>query len=148
MVFLLLLGSYYSMFNAPLVPIDCFNSVEDFLAVFRRHNNGIGGGGGTGLATKHTLTRSKLVCTELTGTAVDLHSPIALAQLASQSLFLVVGSENKGVHSDILHESHMALEIPALSASVNVSMAFMGALTALRIADNTTRLSVAATAAQ
>ena len=133
-------------FNAPLIPIDCFHSVQAFVNM--------------------VPNKAALVCVELTGTATSLHSWTALELLKTQSMFLVVGSENKGVHSSILRvsSSHTtqciinispshtlgrlsylvrvqvataSLEIPALSASINVGMAFMSALTAMQLADAT-----------
>ena len=75
-------------FNAPLVPIDCFDNVAEFMRCYRAH--------------AETGTPSPIHCIELTGTAVSLHSATALTALSRPSMFLVVGSENQGVHSDIL----------------------------------------------
>ena len=75
------------------MPIDCFASVGDFVAAYQHHRNGVGVGG---------HNQSEIVCIELTGASIDMHSPAALQHLCEQSLFLVVGSENQGVHSEIL----------------------------------------------
>ena len=76
-----------------------------------------------------------MVAVEMTETSLDIGSEEALSVLREPGLWLVMGAEAGGVDSALLARCANAVEIPALSASINVACAFMAALTAMVIAD-------------
>jgi tRNA G18 (ribose-2'-O)-methylase SpoU len=110
---------YYSLMNAPLVKIHRHADPEAFLPVAAELH-----------ARQHTL-----VAVELTADSVDLFSPEADRALAQPGLCLVMGAEDKGTHPELLALCHHKIEIPSLSASINVVCAFMAVLTVLCASD-------------
>ena len=108
--------SYYSMNNAPLIDIQRFRSVGDFLA----------------FDEAQSLRRS-FVATALTSDAIDVYSSEAVTLLANPSCYILLGTEAKGLPEELLTLSR-AVKIPSLSSSINVSCAFSTVLTVMLMA--------------
>ena len=112
--------NYYSMQNAPLMPIRRFASAAAFLAAA-------------------ASTARSMVAVELGERAVSVFSRTAMRELRQQDLFVVIGAEDVGTPATILAHCGCLLEIPSLSASINVSCAFMTVLTTMMLADRGAR---------
>jgi tRNA G18 (ribose-2'-O)-methylase SpoU len=139
------------MFNAPLIKIRQFNSVQEFIAF--AHVQGLSMPGeesaentcifktdgtadiNTAEGGSELVGKRGMVAVEMTDASLDISSSEALAVLQKQALYLVMGAESGGVDQALLDCCSYALEIPSLSASVNVSCATSMALTAMLIAD-------------
>jgi len=109
---------YYSMFNGPLIPILRFDTVDDFLATV-------------------DPTRP-FVAIELGDKSINLYSKQALDVLKTvgDDMYLVIGAEDCGVPSLLVSKTKYMFEIPSMSASINVSCAFMACLSTYLIARN------------
>ena len=118
--------NYYSMQNAPLVPIRRFASAAEFLVAADAD------------ATAREARR-RMVAVELGDRAVHLFSRAAAEVLRERDLYVVLGAEDVGTPAAILERCDALLEIPSLSASINVSCAFMAVLTTMQIADHDDR---------
>lgn len=112
--------NYYSMQNAPLMPITRFASAAAFLAAA-------------------ASSQRRMVAVELGERAVSVFSRAAMRELRQQDLFVVIGAEDVGTPAPILARCDCLLEIPSLSASINVSCAFMTVLTTMMLADRGAR---------
>jgi hypothetical protein len=147
---------YYSMFNAPLMKIRQFEAAEDFIAFARTQGLGspsqegvratmeteqagernITGGESSQSSGSGVVARKRgMVAIEMTDASLDISSAEATTVLQEQGLYLVMGAEKTGVDQSLLDCCTHSLEIPSLSASVNVACAFSMALTAMLIAD-------------
>ena len=118
--------NYYSMQNAPLVPVRRFASAAEFLAA-------------VDIATRRQGVRRRMVAIELGDRAVHLFSRAAAEALRERNLYVVLGAEDVGTPTAILDRCDALLEIPSLSASINVSCAFMAVLTTMQIVDHSAR---------
>ena len=61
----------------------------------------------------------------------DVYSPRAAELLARDDVFVVMGAEDLGTPQAILDRTESLIMIPCLSASINVSCAFMVVLTVM-----------------
>ena len=105
---------YYSMMNAPLIPIRRFPSVDDF---FRFNENG----------AKQQRT---YVATALRENSYNIYSDEAMSFLKSPNVYIFMGTEAKGLPESIINVSKNVM-IPSLSSSINVGNAFSIILTVM-----------------
>jgi len=105
--------NYYSLMNAPLLPIKRFPSVSDFL----EENANCG---------------RIFLATALSDKAMNIYGAAAREYLCVQESFVLLGEENCGLPESLLSlEVCHHLRIPSLSASINVSCAFSVVLTCM-----------------
>ena len=109
--------SYYSMMNAPLIPIRRFASTSEFLGAVERE------GGDSRIR----------IATALSDKAMNIYTSEASAFLGQNSSYIFMGEENCGLPAELLRCS-VHLRIPSLSASINVSNAFSVVLTCMLMA--------------
>ena len=109
--------NYYSLQNAPLVDVQRLSSIDAFLAERERE-----------------YSQRDMVAVEIHPAALSLHSREAMQSLASPNAVVVIGAEDCGVPDVILDACTSIVEIPSMSASINVSCAFMAVLTVMNLA--------------
>mmetsp|Transcript_5834 Transcript_5834/g.6664 ORF Transcript_5834/g.6664 Transcript_5834/m.6664 type:complete len:247 (-) Transcript_5834:24-764(-) len=107
--------NWYSLQNAPLINIDRFENVQDFLEAVPKE--------------------STMTAVELSPRSLDLYSIEARSVLKKKDSFLVLGAEDTGTPVEILERCQELIEIPSMSASINVSCAFAAVLSVMHIAD-------------
>lgn len=108
--------NYYSMMNAPLIPITRFVDVNEFIDAASQ-------------------TGRSYLATALTPTALNIYSASTTMFLSDQSTFVLLGEEHSGLPETLLALPNCHhLRIPSMSASVNVSSAFSIVLTCMILA--------------
>ena len=108
---------YYSLCNAPLMPIRRFDSVEDFLRQRETGRRLVGVDGGT----------------TYEGDPHNIYSATASAALRKCG-YVAVGAEDFGLPDMFIRECDDLVMIPMLSASINVACAFTAVLTTMAAA--------------
>ena len=107
---------YYSLYNAPLIGgVMNFKSPDLFL--------------------KSVPKSRPLVAVEISSNSVNMYSQRGLDALASANACIVMGAEDVGVPPKILERCKATIEMPSMSASVNVSCAFASVLSSICFAD-------------
>ena len=109
--------NYYSLQNAPLIDIQRVSSVPEFV-----------------LEAKENYAQRHMVAVELHPRAKSLYTREAIHELRDPALVLVVGAEDGGIPNILLDMCQTIVEIPSLSASINVSCAFMAVLSVMNVA--------------
>ena len=109
--------NWYSLQNAPLVNVQKFPSVDAYLASLPPAGD------------------RKMVAVEITDKSLDLYSNAALECLRDPRTTIVMGAEDVGTPVEILKRCDATIEIPSMSASVNVSCAFSNVLSVVHMAD-------------
>jgi len=108
---------YYSMQNAPLIAIERSASLPEWLA-------------------GADVTRNA-IATALTSDSLDLYAPAAASHLSNPNIYLLLGCETTGLPGYLTDSPDCTcLEIPSLSASVNVGCAFSIVLTVMLLAQS------------
>mmetsp|Transcript_17647 Transcript_17647/g.24899 ORF Transcript_17647/g.24899 Transcript_17647/m.24899 type:complete len:417 (+) Transcript_17647:180-1430(+) len=134
--------SYYSMWNAPLIEMKKFATVDEFLIHVDEEN----------LTRIHNCCARSMncdnqekpkprgiVCLDLGPRSTNLYSKEALELFQSdvgKNMYLVIGAEDTGCPTKIVERANALIEIPAMSASINVSCAFMACLSVYMLSQN------------
>jgi hypothetical protein len=105
---------YYSMLNAPLIPIKRFGTVYEFFSC-----NEI-----------HSKIRRINISAALTNDSYNLYSDEASSFLKLSNIYLFLGTEAQGLPDTIVKMSKN-VQIPSLSSSINVGNAFSIILTCM-----------------
>jgi tRNA G18 (ribose-2'-O)-methylase SpoU len=105
---------YYSMQNAPLIKITRMKSVDEFLE--RAEGDGRG-----------------MVATALTASSLDVYGREAAEFLKRDDMYLLLGCETSGLEERVM-ERCVCVEIPSLSASINVGCACSIVITCMILA--------------
>ena len=107
---------YYSMQNAPLIPITRVATLHEFMECHRDSDR-------------------KIVATALNDRSLDVYSDQARDCLNDPLLYLMMGCESAGLPDFVTHsDGCVSVEIPSLSASINVGCAFSIVLTCMILA--------------
>merc|ERR1712086_812435 len=110
------------MWNAPLIYFRRFQTVHQFLIAVEEdnatHNN------------NNSIPRA-MVCLDIGCGSFSLYSKKSIdlfQSAAGKIMYLVIGAEDTGCPNKIIDYATALLEIPAMSASINVSSAFTACL--------------------
>jgi len=111
--------SYYSMWNAPLIEIRRFQTVDQFLKAADEDSG------------NYSNCCRATVCLDTGRESFSLYSKDAIGLFQSHAgkvMYLVIGAEDTGIPQTIIDCATALVEIPAMSASINVSSAFTACL--------------------
>ncbi len=110
---------YYSMLNAPLIPIKRFATINEFFSYNEIHSS-----------SSHLRVN---ISAALTENSYNLYSKEASSFLKSPNVYLFMGTEADGLPDRIVTISKN-VQIPSLSSSINVGNAFSIILTCMIMA--------------
>ena len=139
---------YYSLLNSPLIQIKRFATVRDFLRhkVEKERATGeqrslVGVDGGTkvllSLLLHPPLPLPLTLPSQVFGAPNPIYGAAATHALRPDLCgYVALGAEDEGLPSALLEACDSLVMIPCLSASINVSCAFMAVLTTMQIVDH------------